>query len=205
MFQEAYYVDGTELILTDGTRILTLSDVKTDLYNYYWYEDGVYITISKSTIKKVDYFSFRELGRKPKQKMKNIHQRRIRGTSVVYQRGEQSFFKVLHVNNKGKNIEGMLRVNKVVRLGFEPADDEIHFRFQLEMCDPMQMLEFHFYNMKGSRVATALVDLEMFEMTKNDRKQGHLNGFFHISKSIDPEQIGLVEVVSNPKQEQASP
>jgi len=197
--QEHHYVDGMEFLLTDGNRIMTLSEVKTDLYNYFWYEDGAYVTIPKSMILKVDYFTFRELGRAPKLKTKNIHQRRIRGSSVVYQSDGKKKLRVLHVQANGLSIEGMVRFNKVHDLRVVSGESEHMYYFNLELAKPDSLLEFHFYDMRGRAVTTAIVDLEMFPMSKKEKKKHVLSGFFRLSSEYDPESFGLVEVLSNHK------
>jgi len=202
--QEVHYVDGTTLILTDGTRIMTLEDVKTDLYNYYWYEDGAYISITKSVIKKVDYFSFREFGRAPKLEVKDIHQRRIRDKSVVYKRGNENHLRVLHVNPAGKSVEGLLLQNRVKTLFFTDEQTDRLYSFSLEQVDKNFLMEFHFYNMKGKRVSTAMVDLDMFPVTRAEARKRKMTGFFRLPKEIEPEHIGLIEVVSSKKSKESN-
>ena len=199
--QEYYYIDGTEFQLSDGTRILTLSDVSTDLYNYYWYEDGAYISISKSIIKKVDFFSIQELGRKPKTRVKNIHERRIRDQPVVFTKDGVKYLRVLHVDPQGKSIEGLLRDNKVVSLSIDETGEENVYHFELELARQDQLMEFHFYNMKGKRIGTAMVDLEMFPVSRKEKKQGRLNGFFKLPRTMNPNEFGLVEATSSKRRE----
>ncbi|PIE01237.1 MAG: hypothetical protein CSA81_12290 [Acidobacteria bacterium] len=196
---ESYYVDGTEFVLKDATRILTLEEVKTDLYNYWWYEDGAYISIAKSNVQKVNCFSFREVGRAPKKKSSTIHQRRIRDGSVVYMKDKVPHLRVLHVNSKGRSIEGTIKRNKVKYLNCSVEGDYRKFNFELSMTDPDYRLEFHFFDMKGKRLLTELVDLDMFQVNNKERKKRLLHGFFYLPVTLNPEQVGLIEVLSVPR------
>ncbi|MCB1045146.1 MAG: hypothetical protein KDC35_19545 [Acidobacteria bacterium] len=187
VFQEYYYVDGMTFTMKDGTVFKTIADVKEDHYNYRFIEGTEEIVLSREWVRSVDYFSFRLLGRRPARPYKNIHQRRIQGTGITYERDGLVHMRVRHVDAYGKNMEGRQAHNLVQRLWCVHAkENETQFSLIIDRATK-GLLEITFYDFKGQPKHRATL-----EITNDDTSQ--LN--FSIHKEMDLKDIGLVEVSS---------
>lgn len=193
-WQETYFVDGTTFVLTDGTVIKTLAEIDQDAHTYHWIEDGEPVSLTKSTVERIDYFSFRLLGRAPKKAYKNIHQRRIKGQAIAFQRDGKTHLRVHHVDSAGRSMEGKQLHNLCEPLKIvDETQQPLTIRARLNRVKKESLVEIHFFNFDGKRVFSAHFDLrrDAFEV-KDDETVLE----FQLPTGLDVKHIGLVEVAS---------
>lgn len=187
--QEYYYVDGTEFELTDRTVIKTLAPITEDLYNYSFHEGNELIVIPRHSVKSVDYFSFRLLGRRPPKAYKNVHQRRIKGSDITFEREGKTHLRFRVTDQFGKNMEGRVFQNIVKFIWLEQAGDTTTFGVTMENCKPETITQVTFYSFKGKPIHRSTIQVPA-------GTKGAFTSQFAVAKPIDVRQVGLVEVAT---------
>lgn len=196
---EGYFVDGTILTLKNGTVIQTNQLVKEDAFYYGWYEEGQYIAIDTSKVQTVDYFSYWVPNRKkPEINVPSSVKRRLSGGTVCYGKAGREAFRVVHVDQNGRNAEGQPIANRVAKLGFTGEAEQGYRNLQLDFSRSTNgtALELRFYSLKGIKVFAQRIDLDEVPQTRKQRKKGIRIASFQFPESIPIKQIGLVEAVN---------
>ncbi len=192
LFQEYYYVDGIEFLLSDGTIIKTLADVEEDNFNYRFKEGTELIVIPKNRVGSMDYFAFRLLGRRPPKKYENIHQRRIAGLSIIFERNGKQHLKFRHTDHHGRNMEGKVYQNILRFLWLETSgDDSTTFSYRIDRVHPGRILQVTFYTFEGKPISRA-------NIKTGDKESKSSEGSFDIRHVIELNKVGLVEVAVLP-------
>ncbi len=193
--QEHHYIDGVELTLNDGTVIKTASDLNEDRLFYTWEEEGTTVSIERKKVRSIQYFSMRVKGPAPRKKTKTAVQRRISGLPVAYERKGVTFFKVMHVDARGRNADGSPVPNRVKELfkgGMQGSDHLLSVDFSQTRKDTLA--RFRFYSQKGQLLCQSFVPVG--DPVSKDRKSKTERYNFTVPAAINLEKLGLVEVFS---------
>jgi hypothetical protein len=113
--QDLVYQTGAELLLHNGTTILTDQEIQENAFFYFWYEGSEYIRISKDQVEAISYFGYHE-PRRLAPPARTHNQQRIDKNGVSYEVDGTVCLRVLHTTEHGKVNEGFLQANKVIRL-----------------------------------------------------------------------------------------
>lgn len=196
MQSEHYYLDGVTFYLVDGTEIRTTATIRENMLEYTWTEGHVEINLPKRDVESMDYFSMRVPGRRPYKTYRNASQRRVSGRSVAYSRDQQTFLRVRHIDFRGRSAEGRSNASQVKELQIMAPDGERRaMRASFARVMGNSLLTFRFYDLKGNRLFEKVGRSEEIQAAKD----GPTVFEFTVPASLDPEQVGLVEVITIPR------
>jgi len=194
--QEYHYVDAVAIYLKSGEVYKTAEEVKEDAVFYSWTEEGLGVFIEKRNVQSFEYFTLRVPGPKPRGAVKTRVQRRISGAPVVYRRDGELYLKRLHVDARGKSMEGRGAPNYVKEI--KQAASEQAERHALtayfSKTNPDYDVVFRFYDKRGRLRAEAFVSGE--ELPKKLRKNRMHEARLAIPAAMALDELGLVEVMS---------
>lgn len=196
--EETHFVDGVEILLKNGTLIKTSAEVKEDLFFMTWREEGHFVSISKEDIRRVDYFSLLVPGPAPKDLSGTVTMRRIKGTPVHYDRNGETHFRFVHVDKRGRSTEGRVNLNRLADMKILGSDMESGVRLGLDFQSVTEgsRVAVRFYNMRGKLLHTSEIEVDKVDRSKKEKKKGMMSCEIVVFDSIDLENIGLIEVLS---------
>jgi len=194
---EHFYLDGVTFFLKDGTEIRTVAEIRENQLEYVWYEGHVEINLFKRDVASMEYFSMRVKGRRPYKEYKNAAMSRISGRPVAYSRDGQTYLKCRHIDFRGRPAEGRSNASQIKELHVgEPVDGVRTLTAQFARVVKDSLLTIRFYDLKGARLYETHADADALAVDDRGRKPATFQ--FTLPARFDPNQIGLVEVVTVP-------
>ena len=198
-FQEDHhYIDGTVLTLRNGTVIKTAYEVKEDRFFYSWREEGTYISIEKQKVKSVDYFSVLVPGPAPRIKVQPAIMRRISGASVAYEVRGATMLKCRHVDVRGRSTEGGFTYNRVehMKVAGEPGQGYRPMEARFSKVTKGTQAKIRIYSLKGELLYQTEFEVDEVSRSRREKREGTMTYKFQMPAEIDPQQVGLVEIIS---------